>query len=271
MIGMLGRLFRYRLSLLNGIAAVGGYALFPAPLEYAILLSVLAGVTLLAAGGSALNQVLERDIDALMARTRFRPLPIGALTPATATALGTGAVLAGLAILAATGGRQSALFGAVPLAIYLGLYTPLKRHTPLALLAGALCGALPPVIGWCAAGGSPADFRIVLPAGLLYLWQIPHFWLFQKRHSADYRCAGIPVLASAFGGNSPVSLCRLWLAALIAGSMLLPVFGMIGRDAAVCAAAFPLVLLSRIRTETALFSCLNLFPLLLTLAFLVRQ
>jgi heme o synthase len=251
---------------------VGGYALFPAPQEIATLWGVLAGVTLLAGGGSALNQVMERDIDALMTRTKLRPLPTGELVSATAAALGTGAVLAGLAILAAAGGLLPALFGALSIAIYLGLYTPLKRRTPLALLAGAFCGALTPVIGWCAAGGNPADFRIALPAGLLYLWQIPHFWLFQKRHTYDYRRAGIPVLASAFEGRSPAALCRLWLAALIAGSMLLPAFGMIGRGAALCAAAFPLVLLfRRFRSETALFSCLNLFPLLLTIAFLVGQ
>jgi protoheme IX farnesyltransferase len=207
-----------------------------------------------------------------MMRTRLRPLPTGELTPGSAAALGSGAVLVGLMVLAESGGALTALFGALSLAIYLGLYTPLKRRTPLALLAGALCGALTPVIGWCAAGGSPADFRVTLPAGLLYLWQIPHFWLFQQRHSADYRRAGIPVLAEAFEGRSPASLCRLWLAALFAGSMLLPAFGMIGRGAAVCAAAVPLILLSRrIRSETAMFSCLNLFPLLLTIAFLVRQ
>ena len=272
MMRMIFRLFRLRLSLLNGIAAVGGFVLFPAPPGMTTLWGVLAGVTLLAAGGSALNQVLDRDIDTLMTRTRLRPLPTGELPPATAAALGSGAVLAGLTVLAASGGPLSALFGALPLVIYLGLYTPLKRRTPLALLAGALCGALPPVIGWCAAGGSPEDFRVILLAGVLYLWQIPHFWLFQQRHTADYRCAGIPVLASAFGERSPAGLCRLWLAALIAGSMLFPAFGMIGRGAAVCAAAFPLaLLLCRLRAETALFSCLNLFPLLLTLAFFVRQ
>ena len=271
---ILSRLVRLRLALLNGIAAVGGYFLFPAPAETAPCWAAFSGVVLLAAGGSALNQVLERDLDSLMVRTRLRPLPQGDLTPAAAAAIGGGCILAGLLLLWGVGGPLPALLGAATLAWYLGVYTPLKRRTPFALTIGAVCGALPPVIGWCLAGGNPADYRVIFLAGLLYLWQIPHFWLFQRRHADDFRRAGIPLLAVWDKGSSPAAgLCLLWVAALVAAAMLLPAFGIIDRHIALWFAAFPLpfVIIRRFRSEAALFAYLNLFPLLVTLALFVQK
>lgn len=272
MIGSLYRLLRPRLALLNGIAALGGYLLFPGePMVVPMALS-LGGVTLLAAGGSALNQVQERDVDRLMARTRLRPLPRGDLTPLTASGIGGLCIFAGLLALAGAGGLLPPLLGAAALIWYLAVYTPLKSRTPFALAIGALCGTFPPVIGWVIAGGAPADFRVMLLSGLFYLWQVPHFWLFQRRHADDYRCAGIMQFGPCMKGTAPVGLCRFWIVALAAGAMLLPLFGIIGSSVAFWYAAFPCALLplSRIRSETVLFSCLNLFPLLVTLALAAR-
>jgi heme o synthase len=270
---ILSRLVRLRLALLNGIAAGGGYFLFPAPAETAPGWGAFSGVALLAAGGSALNQVLERDLDGLMVRTRLRPLPQGDLTPAAATAIGGGCILAGLLLLWGVGGPLPALLGAAALAWYLGVYTPLKRRTPFALAIGAVCGALPPIIGWCLAGGDPADYRVIFLAGLLYLWQIPHFWLFQRRHADDFRRAGIPLFAVRENGDGPAGMCLLWIAALTAAAMLLPAFGIIDRHSAIWLAAFPLpcVIIRRFRAEAALFAYFNLFPLLVTLALFARK
>ena len=261
MITSLSRLSRPRLALLNGVTAVGGYCLFPAPLQPSALPALFCGVTLLAMGGSALNQVLERDIDALMTRTMLRPLPQGRFSPAIVALLGACAILAGLAPLAATGGVLPPLFGLAALAWYLAVYTPLKRRTVLALPLGALCGAFPPLIGWCLAGGDPADFRIIILAGLLFIWQIPHFWLFQERHEADYRLAGIPLVANRQW------LLWLWIAALAVAALMLPAFGLIGRPAALWYAAFPVPLLfmALMRSRTLLFTYLNLFPVMVTL------
>ena len=153
MIRRLSRLFRLPLSLMNGIAALGGYCLFPAPRSSAAMMIACSGVTLLAMGGATLNQVLERDIDALMTRTDQRPLPRGEMTPAVATSIGFGVILAGSALLLTADGLLPALLGLAALVWYLAVYTPLKRRTPLALPLGALCGAVPPLIGWCLAGG----------------------------------------------------------------------------------------------------------------------
>ncbi|GFE56837.1 protoheme IX farnesyltransferase [Geobacter sp. AOG1] len=271
--GALSLLFRPRLALLNGATAVGGYLLFPTAVDPVRLAAVFTGVAILAAAGSAFNQVLERDVDRLMERTRHRPLPADDMTPVGAMAVGCGCLLAGLLFLAESRDLLPMLLGVAALAWYLGVYTPLKRRTTLALAIGALCGTIPPVIGWCSAGGEPIDYPVVLFAGLIYLWQIPHFWLLQQRHADDYRRAGIPLLQLRRSDSSPHGLCRLWVAALAVGAMLLPAFGIIGHFIPLWYAALclPLGAIALGRSETAIFSSLNLFPLLLTLLLFIQR
>lgn len=264
------RLFRPRLALLNGVAAMGGYLLYPAAVHIISLGALMCGVAFLAGGGSAINQVLERDLDLLMVRTSQRPIPLGDLTPFSGAAIGSLAIFGGLVLLAAVGGLLPPLLGAAAIGWYLAVYTPLKRRTSLALALGALCGAVPPLIGWCMAGGAIADYRVLLLAGLLYLWQIPHFWLFQRRHAADYRSAGIPLFSPP---AREACLVWLWMLALVAAAMLLPAFGIIGRHVAIWYALFPLPLavISLARSERLLFPYLNLFPLLVAVALFLNH
>ena len=273
MIRAIASLFRLKLSLLNGVSALAGYLLFPASIETFPAWAAFAGVSLLAAGGSAVNQVMERDLDSRMLRTRVRPLPQGDLTPAQALGLAAAAVAAGLLVLMSVGGREAALYGAVALVWYLGLYTPLKRITSLSLLVGAFCGAFPPLIGWSLAGGYPGDYRAVTLAGLLFLWQVPHFWLFQRRHAEEYRCAGIPLFDTqgTIAGNS--GFFWLWMVALSAGCMLLPAFGIIERPGALWYALFPLplVFLSIFRSGGLLFPYINCLPLLVALLLVIQK
>jgi protoheme IX farnesyltransferase len=266
-IGRLLRLFRMPLSLMNGIAALGGYCLFPAPQSLERMLIGCIGVSLLAMGGAALNQVLERDIDALMTRTRLRPLPRSEMTASAATLIGIGVILAGCVTLFTDGGLLPVLLGLAALAWYLAVYTPLKRRTPLALLLGALCGAVPPLIGWCLAGGNPTDFRIITLSGLFFIWQIPHFWLLQKRYADDYRRAGIPLFAVR------QEFLVLWLVALTATSLMLPAFGIIGHYPAYWHGLLPVLLLIMAfsRFERSFFSCMNFFPALVTLMLLIQR
>jgi len=266
MIRLPARLFRLPVAAMNGVAALGGYCLFPAPRDAVTMLIAFGGVTLLAMGGTAINQVLERDIDALMIRTRLRPLPRGEMSSAAAASIGCSVSMAGSTLLFAAGGFLPVLLGLAALVWYLAVYTPLKRRTPLALPLGALCGTLPPLIGWSLAGGAPADFRIITLAGLFFLWQIPHFWLLQARHADDYRRAGIPLLAVRpwhFG---------LWLLALTATALMLPAFGLIGHHAAhwYGLALAVLLAVALLRRERSLFSCLNLLPVLVTVTLFVR-
>jgi len=268
----LASLFRIKLSLLNGISALAGYLLFPSPVQLVPALAACAGVSLLAAGGSALNQILERDLDARMTRTCMRPLPQGLMSPTGAFVAGVAVILAALLLLGMAGGALPALLGAAALLWYLAVYTPLKTKTALALPLGALCGAFPPLVGWSLAGGHPGDYRIITLAGLLFLWQVPHFWLFQHRHAEEYRRAGFPlVVAHVNNGFTP--FFWLWMAAFCAGAMLLPAFGLIARPGALWYALFPLpiLLLALFRSGNFLFPYINCFPLLVTLLLVIQR
>jgi len=158
-----------------------------------LLLAALAGTGLVAGGASALNQVMERDTDALMHRTRTRPIPAGRIRPVEASLFGALLSLAGLALLAALAGPLAALVAFSTWASYLFLYTPLKRRSHLATLVGAVPGALPPVIGWAAASGSLEPGAFILFA-IVFLWQIPHFLAIAWLYRDDYERGGLKVL-----------------------------------------------------------------------------
>jgi protoheme IX farnesyltransferase len=172
---------------------VGFITSSPEPAAAVPLLAALAGTTLVAAGASALNQVLERRTDALMLRTRARPVPAGRVTPGEATVFGSALSAVGLALLLWQSGPLAAAVAAVTLLIYLALYTPLKQRTPLATLVGAVPGALPPMIGWAAAQRSLDGGAFVLFA-IVFLWQVPHFLAIAWLYRDDYARAGFPML-----------------------------------------------------------------------------
>ncbi len=261
------RLMRWRLALLNGVSAMSGYLLFPSTIEISHLLAAFGGAVLLASAGSAFNQVLERDIDSKMQRTKDRPLPTGKMTVPVALMIGSLALLFGLLWIGIRGGGQAVIPGVAALIWYLAVYTPLKRRTSLALLLGAPCGALAPMIGWALAGGALTDHRILLLAGLMFLWQVPHFWLLQRRHRSDYRAAGIPLLCDGVFENNGNSFFALWMVALAAGAMLLPLFGIVPQQRGLFCLLFllPIVITMFLRTDKSRYICINLFPLLLTL------
>lgn len=264
----MAKLFRLPLSLMNGTAAAAGYLLFPSPVQLPALLALFLGVALMAAAGSALNQVLERDLDALMRRTCDRPLPTGKLTVAAAFLAGFAALAAGAFLLFFMAGTVPAAIALLTLLWYLALYTPLKRVSPLALLVGGLCGCGAPFVGWSAAGGGITDFRVILLAGVIYLWQVPHFWMLQRKHADDCRRAGFPVFTPPAGANGSSPLCRHWIMAMIAATLMLPAFGVIQATPLLCSLLLPLPLLLRSwkRWERFTGLLLHCYPLLVTLA-----
>lgn len=153
----------------------------------------LLGTGLVASGAAVLNQVLERDTDALMLRTRDRPLPGGRVSPTDASVFGGALSVLGLGVLYGASHPLAAGVAALTLVSYLAVYTPLKRRTPFSTLVGAVPGALPPVIGWAAARGSLDGGAWVLFA-ILFLWQIPHFLAIAWLYRDDYARAGFPML-----------------------------------------------------------------------------
>jgi len=183
-----------RITLLVVFTTLVGFVVgAPGALPALPLLAVLAGTTLVAAGASALNMLLERDTDALMLRTRTRPLPAGRLRVPEALLFGLSLTALGLGLLAWLSGWLAAAVAAATWASYLFAYTPLKRRTSLSTLVGAVPGALPPVIGWAAARQSLDGGAFVLFA-ILFLWQIPHFLAIAWIYRDDYARAGLPML-----------------------------------------------------------------------------
>jgi heme o synthase len=157
------------------------------------LSTVLLGVAFVASGASALNMLLERDTDALMRRTRDRPLPSSRLQPTDVLVFGMVLTVAGLLGLYFWSGPTAAAVAFATWASYVFVYTPLKRRTSLSTLVGAVPGALPPVIGWAAARGSVDPAAFVLFA-ILFLWQIPHFLAIAWIYREDYARGGLPML-----------------------------------------------------------------------------
>jgi heme o synthase len=161
--------------------------------DWVRLLQTLAGTALAAAGTLALNQYLERESDGLMRRTQGRALPSGRLTASEALAFGILVTLGGLGYLAVVVGALTAGVTLATSGIYLFLYTPLKRLTPLSTLAGAISGALPPLTGWAAARGELRSGGWILVA-IVFLWQIPHTLAIGRLYQEDYARAGIRIL-----------------------------------------------------------------------------
>jgi heme o synthase len=172
---------------------VGYYLGAVAELDYLRLLHLLLGTALAAGGTLALNQFLERDVDARMLRTRMRPLPDGRLQPGEAAAFGSLVTFGGLAYLLVAVGPGATAITAATAALYLGVYTPLKQVSPLCTVLGAIPGALPPVAGWVAATGELGVGAGVLFA-ILFLWQLPHTLAIARLYRDDYARAGIRVL-----------------------------------------------------------------------------
>ncbi len=176
------------------ITTVAGFYLGSrGPLDWMLLLSTLCGTMLVAGGTAALNQYIERDMDAVMRRTASRPLPSGQLQPREVLIFGLATIVLGAGWLAVAVNLLSSVIAMATCLLYLCLYTPLKTRTTFATAVGAIPGALPPLIGWAAAHGSLSLGAWVLFA-ILFFWQFPHFMAIAWMYRQDYARAGIRML-----------------------------------------------------------------------------
>ena len=218
-----------RLNVLVVASALAGYAMGGGTASNVpALLWTVIGTALVAGGASAFNQIIERDTDGLMRRTRMRPLPDGRLLPMEAFAFASVLSLGGLLILAAGVNRLSAAVALATLASYVLVYTPLKRRSSLATVIGAIPGALPPVIGWAAADGTLAQGAWIL-FGIVFLWQLPHFLAIAWMYREDYARAGFPMLPVVEpDGRSTGRQAVIYAAALLPVALAPTLVGMSG-------------------------------------------
>ncbi len=209
-------------------AGVGFWMAGPTAARSFVLFHLLAGTMLVAAGTNALNQVAERDIDALMRRTRGRPLPAGRLDIATGAAFAWSIGIAGIVYLAATVNVLTGALAAATLLSYVFLYTPLKRHTTVSTLIGGVPGALPIVGGWTAASGTLTPEAWIL-FWIMFLWQLPHFLALGWLYKEDYARAGLRMLSvTDEDGRVTFMQATLYAAALLPVSLSPTLLGMTG-------------------------------------------
>jgi protoheme IX farnesyltransferase len=220
-----GELVKPRISLMVLLTVTVGYVLGSrGDWLFGSLWPTLTGIALVAFGSSAVNQVFERDTDALMRRTASRPIPSGRLTVGEAFWFGVSSAAAGALVLVMFANLTTALLSLLTLGLYVMAYTPLKRVTSLSTAVGAIPGALPPVLGWTAAGGTLSVEAFSLFA-TLFLWQFPHFlaigWLYRE----DYEAAGLrmlPAVTRCRGTRGIVGCQALAYALALLPASLLP-------------------------------------------------
>ncbi|MEW6701450.1 MAG: protoheme IX farnesyltransferase [Bacteroidota bacterium] len=222
-IAIILELGKVRITFFVAFSTSAGYLLHTAKLELAMLLPAL-GVFLLACGSSALNHYQERFSDALMERTKGRPIPSGRITAGYAIIVASILVLIGSPIIYFSSNILAMLLGWLALIWYNIVYTPLKKKYALAVVPGSLIGAIPPVIGWTASGGYLFDIEILVFALFFFIWQIPHFWLLLLLHSKDYEQAGFPTLTKIFSALQLGRITFVWMAALVTSCMFIPFF-----------------------------------------------
>ena len=226
----LGNVFRSakpRVTTMVVFTTAIGLWLAPGTIGLARTAILLAGTTLLVASANMLNSWYERDTDALMVRTRTRPIPSGRMDPWVGLATGIGLGVFAIPLLAVAINPLTALLGMIAHATYVLAYTPLKRVTPFALEVGAIPGAIPPLMGWTAATGA-----LALPGwflfAVLFFWQLPHFLAIAIYLEEDYRRGGLEVLSVSRGAATASRRLALYTIAVVAVSLFAQPLGLAG-------------------------------------------
>lgn len=218
-----------RLSISVVISTIAGYLLGfskEQPFQWSVLLMLMVGGYCMVGASNVFNQIIEKDLDANMDRTKNRPLPSGRMTKQTAFMLGIILTILGLIILYSVN-PKTAMFGAISIFMYVSLYTPLKTMTPLSVFVGAFPGAIPFMLGWVAATG-----QFGIEAGTLFIiqffWQFPHFWAIGWFLYDDYKKAGFFMLPTGKKDKKTALQIILYTIWMIIASVI-PAFGFTGR------------------------------------------
>lgn len=208
------------------LTAFTGFFLYKPEIDLNIIL-VTAGVFLQGIAASTINQVQERITDAKMLRTMNRPIPAGNISKFHAMLFAVFSLILGSVTLYFGGNLTALLLGIFTLIWYNGFYTPLKKFSAFAVIPGSVTGAIPPVIGWTAAGGNPGDPTSVFLAFLFFMGQVPHFWLLILNYGEQYKKAELPSLTDVFSVRQINNLSFTWISASLVGALMLGLFGIL--------------------------------------------
>jgi len=221
---ILAELTKIRITIFVTVTMLFGFISASGELSWSALLPTL-GILLLACGSAVINHYQERETDALMNRTKNRPIPSGRISPVNALMTAIVLLSAGSVMLYIGAGLLALGLGLLNLVWYNGIYTPLKKVNPLAIIPGSLVGAIPPAVGWVAAGGSILDPQILIISSFFFIWQIPHFWLLLLVLDKDYERAGFPTLTRIFNPDQLARITFTWIAATVVTCLMIPLFG----------------------------------------------
>ena len=210
----LWELTKPKITRMNVLMALGGYALAGGQFDVPRVGTALVGTALAVGSANVLNQYLERDIDGRMARTAGRPLPNRRMTPQLALGFGIGLGVLSVVMLWTLVNPLTAGLGLFALLAYVLVYTPLKQITPLSLVIGAVPGAIPPLMGWTAASGVIDPGGLVL-FGILLVWQLPHFLAIALYRKDDYARAGFKTVPVVRGDRVAKAQAVAWSIALV--------------------------------------------------------
>lgn len=217
-IEILAELTKFRITFFVAVTTIVGYLIHNGGFDLNLILPTF-GVLVLACGASALNEWQERNYDSKMKRTNSRPIPSGRINANNALIISLVLIGIGSALLALNS-INVMLLGLFTLIWYNAVYTPLKQKSAIAILPGSLVGALPPIIGWVASGGSISDPKILALSSFMFIWQIPHFWLLLLMYDDQYKDAGFPTLSRIFTFNQITKITFIWIAILVASSLM---------------------------------------------------
>jgi protoheme IX farnesyltransferase len=219
-------LCKMKISFFSSLSAATGFILASYKFSPEILL-LITGVFVLACGSSALNQYQEREVDALMRRTKKRPLPTGRIKPVMAFYFSLMLIVSGLFILLSIGKTSVLILGISAVIWYNGIYTYLKRKTAFAVIPGALIGAIPPAIGWVSGNGALNDPKLSALCFFFFMWQVPHSWILMFDHGMEYEEAGLPSLSKVFSRIQMVRIISHWIFATVVSCLFVLLYGLV--------------------------------------------
>lgn len=225
-INILIELNKVRITIAVTFTTIAGYILAKGSIDQSIILPVL-GIFILACGSSALNHVQDRDKDALMPRTSKRPIPSGEISTSFALTIGLIEVIIGALLIFFGSGFLALQLGLLALIWYNGIYTPLKRRTAFAVIPGSIIGAIPPLVGWVAGGGSLLNPEAMVLALFFFIWQVPHFWLLMLKYGDEYKKAGLPSVTSKISKQQVKNSTFLWTMATAVSALMVAMSGLI--------------------------------------------
>ena len=224
----LASMTKFKITIAVCTTTLAGFILARHGLDWSISIPAFA-LFLVASGSAVLNHYQEHQFDAQMGRTKTRMISAGMMTPLTVLGIALILIFLGMTTLYYTAGLNPALLGLLALIWYNGIYTPMKRISPYAVVPGGIIGVIPPLIGWNIGGGHLADPTILSFCFFIFMWQVPHFWLLAMHYRSDYEGAGFPSVTQKFDEESLGRIVYSWIIATVASSFLIPLYGGLDR------------------------------------------